>query len=348
MQRGHALHRFAGAQGWTYTIETVMAYFLVSGVAGFIGSNVARLLLEQGNRVRGVDNFNDSCDPRLKHWRVDQLRQHPEFELSELDVADRDAVRAFTSSLEAPRAVIHLAARAGVRPSVRDPWTYYDSNVIGTLNMLNLCLELGTRKFVFASSSSVYGDAAEAPFQEDMDTDHPLSPYAASKKAAENLCYSYHHLHGLDITVFRYFTVYGPAGRPDMSPYRFVQWIAEGRPVTVYGDGTQSRDFTYVADVARGTVVGLQSVGYGVFNLGSDSPVVLMDFIRQIEQKLGKPAKLIHEARHAADVTRTWANIERAKSILGWQPQVTLSQGLTELVLWYRRERDWAKEIPTG
>ena len=176
-------------------------------------------------------------------------------------------------------------------------------------------------------------------------TDHPLSPYAASKKAAETLCYTYHALYGLDVTVFRYFTVYGPAGRRDMMPFRLVQWISEGRPVTVYGDGTQSRDFTYVDDIARGTIAGLQPLGYEIINLGLDRPAKLMDLIRTVEEQVGRQAVLEHKPRHPADVTATWAEISKARRLLGWQPETSLQDGIARLVAWYRSERYWASDI---
>ena len=200
------------------------------------------------------------------------------------------------------------------------------------------------------------------PFREDAGTDHPLSPYAASKKAAEALCYTYHHLYAIDVTVFRYFTVYGPAGRPDMSPFRFVQWINEGRPVTVYGDGQQSRDFTYVEDIARGTVAGLAPLGYEVINLGSDQPVVLMDAIHLIERLLGRKAALKFEPAHASDMRRTWANIDKAGRLLampsasasapaqtgtGWRPLVGFEEGFRRIVAWYLDNRGWASQVET-
>jgi nucleoside-diphosphate-sugar epimerase len=243
--------------------------------------------------------------------------------------------------------VINLAARAGVRQSVQDPWIYVATNVTGTLNLLEFCRESGVGKFVLASTSSLYGARNPRPFREDADTDGPLSPYAASKKAAEAMCYAYHHLYDLDVTVFRYFTVYGPAGRPDMSVFRFVQWISEGQPVTVYGDGQQSRDFTHVADIARGTVAGLRPLGYEVINLGSDEPVVLMDAIRQIEEITGRPAQLEFLPRHRADVLATWADISKAERLLGWRPRLSFREGLEGAVAWYRDNQDWAREIVT-
>jgi len=259
--------------------------------------------------------------------------------------------------------VINLAARAGVRYSVENPWVYFETNVTGTLNLLELCRQYGVKKFVLASSSSVYGDVSAAgdvnrlagsnvptflPFREDQPTDRPLSPYAASKKAAEALCYTYHYLHGLDVTVFRYFTVYGPAGRPDMMPFRLVQWVSEGRPVTVFGDGGQSRDFTYVDDIARGTIAGLQPLGYEIINLGSDRPVVLLDAIRLVEELTDQKAQLVHKPVHPADVRATWADIGKAERLLDWRPQIAFRDGMAWLVEWYRENRFWAKDVLTG
>ena len=213
---------------------------------------------------------------------------------------------------------------------------------------LELCREFGVKKFVLASTSSLYGANNPRPFREDANTDGPLSPYAASKKAAEALCYTYHYLYGIDVTVLRYFTVYGPAGRPEMSLFRFVQWISERRPVIVYGDGQQSRDFTYVDDIVRGTISGLRPVGYEVINLGSDRPVVLMDAIHIIEGQVGEKASIQYKACHPADVLATWADIGKAERLLGWRPQSSFEQGIARTVAWYKANRDWAKDIDTG
>lgn len=323
-----------------------MATYLVTGAAGFIGSRVAELLLAAGHGVVGVDNLNDAYDARLKEWRLGRLVGKPGFVLRRLDIADRKALRAAFGETRFD-AVVNLAARAGVRQSVEDPWVYFQTNTTGTLNLLEACREHGVGKLVLASSSSLYGDSAEQPYREDQNTDRPLSPYAASKKAAEALCYTYHHLYGLDVTVFRYFTVYGPAGRPDMALFRFVQWIGEGRPVTVYGDGRQSRDFTYVDDIARGTIAGLRPLGYEVINLGSDKPVALMDAIRLIERLVGRPASLVMRPRHPADVRATWADIGKAERLLGWRPQSSLEEGVGKLVAWYLENRAWAKDVQT-
>jgi len=325
-----------------------MARYLVTGAAGFIGSNVVHQLLERGDDVIGVDNLNDAYDVRLKQWRLARLEGRDGFRFLRADITDRDAfARVFTDGARFD-GVINLAARAGVRPSVENPWIYNAANADGTLNLLDLCVKHDVPKFVLSSTSSLYGGDNPRPYREDASTDRPLSPYAASKKAAEVMCYTYHYLHGLDVTVFRYFTVYGPAGRPDMSLFRFTQWIREGRTVQVFGDGRQERDFTFVEDVARGTIAGLQRVGYEVFNLGSDSPHLLIDTIRIIEQLTGEQARIEYSDAHRADVRATWANIDKSRRMLGWEPRTDLAEGLRRLVEWYDENRDWAHEIRTG
>lgn len=321
--------------------------YLVTGCAGFIGWKVTEFLLEMGHTVVGIDNINAAYDTQVKQWRLQQLEGTPNFQFHRADICDREALQQLFNT--AYDAVINLAARAGVRQSVENPWVYVDTNVTGTLNLLELCREFEVPKFVLASTSSLYGANNPLPFSEASNTDGPLSPYAASKKGAESLCHSYHHLYGIDVTIFRFFTVYGPAGRPDMSAFRFVQWISEGKPVLVYGDGKQSsRDYTYLEDIARGVIAGLRPLKYEVINLGSDSPIVLIDTIRLIEELVGKKAELSHQPFHRADVRATWANIQKAEDLLGWQPQVTFREGITALVEWYQAHREWAKNIETG
>lgn len=324
-----------------------MARYLVTGAAGFIGSNVAAQLLERGDQVMGIDNLNDAYDVRLKQWRLDRLLPRAGFDFHHVDICDRDALAPLFTGAPID-GVVNLAARAGVRPSVENPWLYNDANSTGTLNLLELCAQRSVPKFVLSSTSSLYGGDNPRPYSETANTDHPLSPYAASKKAAEVMCYTYHYLYGLDVTVLRYFTVYGPAGRPDMSLFRFVQWISEGRPVKVFGDGRQERDFTFVEDVARGTVAALRPVGYDTVNLGSDEPVVLIDAIRLIEELTGREGQLEYSEAHKADVRATWADITKAGTLLDWRPETSFRQGVQRLVEWYNDNRDWAREIETG
>ena len=326
-----------------------MGTYLVTGAAGFIASKVASFLLEDGHTVLGVDNLNEAYDVRLKRWRLTQVQDHPKFTFKPIDITDMGAIRPLFQQPDPPfDGVINLAAWAGVRRSVQDPWIYLETNAKGTLNLLDLCRTHGVDKFILASTSSLYGKDNPMPYQEDQDTSRPLSPYAASKKAAEAMCHTYHYLYDLDITVFRYFTVYGPAGRPDMSLFRFTQWIFEGRPVTIYGDGTQKRDFTFVDDIARGTIAGLKPLGYEIINLGSDTPVVLMDTVKEIERLSGREANLVFEPSHPADVYATWADISKAERLLGWRPQTSYREGIAALVEWYKNNREWAKEINTN
>ena len=321
---------------------------LVTGCAGFIGSKVAQLLLEQGHAVQGVDILAAPSGDRLRQWRLAPLRQHSGFALRRLDISDLESLGPiFRSSGGAGRveAVFNLGALAGVRSSVLNPRAFYEANVMGTLNLLELCREFGVGKFILASTSSVYGDAATGPVGEEAHSSRPLSPYAASKKAAETLLYSYHHLYGIDAVALRYFTVYGPGGRPDMSIFRFTRRIAEGEPITVYGDGTQQRDFTYVDDVARGTVAALGLERYETINLGSDRPVALNDVIRIIEEAVGQAAQIKHQERHPADPMLTWADISRAGRLLGWTPEVGIEEGIRRTVSWYMDHRDWARTL---
>ena len=329
-----------------------MATYLVTGAAGFIGSKVIEFLLADGHTVVGVDNLNDAYDVRLKRWRLDQIRKRPNFQFCQVDICDRKQLRGLFQPESTDRnpkfqAVINLAARAGVRQSVENPWIYSDTNITGTLNLLELCREFDVQGFILASTSSLYGAHNPRPFREDADTNKPLSPYAASKKGAEALCYTYHYLYGIHVTIPRYFTVYGPAGRPDMSLFRFVQWISEGRPVTVYGAGKQSRDFTYVDDIALGTIACLGLSGYNIINLGSDQPKILMDAVQLIETLTGKRANLEFRPMHAADVVATWADISKAGNILHWRPRTSFEDGIRALVSWYQEYRDWAKDVQT-
>jgi nucleoside-diphosphate-sugar epimerase len=310
---------------------------IVTGCAGFIGWKISEMLLDFGKEVIGIDNLNDAYDVRLKEWRLNQLLPRDKFKFYKLDISQKETIFDFFNQINANsgNAIINLAARAGVRQSLENPWVYYETNAIGTLNLLECCKNHGIKKFVLASTSSLYGNHNKIPFREDDDTNRPLSPYAASKKAAETLCFTYHHLYGLDITVFRYFTVYGPAGRPDMSIFRFIKWILEDQPLIIYGDGSQSRDFTYVDDIARGTILGLKSLGYEIINLGSDSPHSLIEIINIIEDLTGKKAVIKHEPFHKADIEKTWANINKPKKTLKWLPNTTINEGIRKTIDWF-------------
>ena len=324
-----------------------MARYLVTGAAGFIGARVSELLLDQGNEVIGLDNLNEAYDVRLKDWRLGRLQKQPAFQFQAIDILDRAKLQSVWD-LGPFEAVYNLAARAGVRASVQDPWTYAETNISGLLNLLELCRFQGPKKFVQASTSSLYGKMNARPFDENADTSRPLSPYTATKGASELLCHTYHSLYDLDITILRYFTVYGPAGRPDMSIFRFIQWIAEDRPVRVYGDGKQERDFTFVDDIASGTIAAGAPIGYEIINLGGDQPYSLLDVIHRIEILLEKDANVELLDPAPADVPATWANISKARQLLDWEPQTGLDEGLTACVRWYLDQRTWAKDVFTS
>jgi UDP-glucuronate 4-epimerase len=322
--------------------------YLVTGAAGFIASQVSKQLLDQGERVVGVDNLNDYYDVRLKSWRLEQLKAHPNaenFSFACLDIEDQAKLSDLFKAEGSFDAVLNLAARAGVRYSIENPHVYLSTNAEGTLNLLECMRVHGCKKLVLASTSSLYA-GQKMPFTEDLAVNEPLSPYAASKKAGELMAYSYHKLYQMDISVVRYFTVFGPAGRPDMSPYRFIKWIAEEETIQMFGDGSQSRDFTYVDDIARGTIAAIQDVGYEIINLGGGrNPVSLNTIISKLEELLGKKAKIDHKPFHVADLMETWADISKAKNLLGWEPQVSLDEGLEESVQWYMDNQLWLKEV---
>jgi nucleoside-diphosphate-sugar epimerase len=323
-----------------------MANYLVTGAAGFIASRVSELLLAAGHTVTGVDNLNDAYDVRIKEFRLNRLLARPGFTFLRLDISQREAIDRLAAA-GSFAAVINLAARAGVRQSVENPWVYVDTNITGTLNLLELCRMQGIPKFILASTSSIYGENAPLPTPENANSDLPLQVYAASKKGAEALCHVYHYLNGLDVTIFRYFTVYGPAPRPDMVMFRFTQWISEGRPVLLNGDGEQSRGFTYVDDIARGTILGLKPVGYEIINLGGSQVITINQLIRTLEGLIGRKAQVTRLPRHPADMSTNHANVQKAGELLGWEPVVSLEEGIAHLVAWYKAERSWAANIIT-
>ena len=320
-----------------------MAHYIVTGSSGFIASHTCESLLLSGHKVTGIDNMNDAYDVRIKEHRLKKLNQHPNFIYSNADITDLGALT--TLIKDQYDAIINLGARAGVRASADNPYIYYDTNVTGTLNLLEISKKHEIPKFVLASTSSVYGSVNSIPYSEDDLTDFPLSQYAASKKAAENLTHTYHNLYGLDVTILRYFTVYGPAGRPDMSIMRFIKWIIEEEEIQLFGDGNQSRDFTYVGDIAKGTILGTKKLGYEIINLGSDNPVSLLEIIAIIEKHTGKKAIIKNLPENPLDIKATWANINKATEILEWEPSVEIENGLRQCIEWYTENRDWAKDI---
>jgi UDP-glucuronate 4-epimerase len=323
-----------------------MSLVLVTGCAGFIGSRVCSMLIEDGHEVVGIDNLNNYYDPSLKQYRLRRLRffgNKFKFELLNIENKNKLIELFKTHSFET---VYNLAARAGVQNSLKDPYIYLSTNAVGTLNLLEAMKETNVKKMVLASTSSLYA-GQQMPFTEDLAVNTPLSPYAASKKAAELMAYSYHHLYGLDISVVRYFTVFGPAGRPDMSIFRFIKWIDEGRPLEIFGDGSQSRDFTYVDDIARGTIQASKSLGYEILNLGGGkSPKSLnwtIDFICK-ERNLPVPARSTKDF-HVADIVATQANISKANQLIGYEPKISFEEGLLNTLQWHKENSHWLKNI---
>lgn len=317
---------------------------LITGSAGFIGSRTAQLALEAGYEVVGIDNLNDYYDQRVKHHRLVPLLNAPGFNFAELDIEDGLALDSIFSKYQFD-AVINLAARAGVRASIEDPQVYLSTNTLGTLNLLERMVKHKVGKFVIASTSSLYAGQS-MPFTEDANVTRPISPYAATKLAAEALSYVWHHLHKIDVSVLRYFTVYGPAGRPDMAPFRFSEWIRRDLPIQLFGDGEQTRDFTYIDDIARGTLAALKPVGYEIFNLGGgNQPVSINHMIASLSKHIGKDANIIYLPVVAADMQDTSADVSKANRMLGWVPEVTPEEGFRLTAEWHAKESAWLDAV---
>lgn len=316
---------------------------LLTGCAGFIGARVTEFLLEQGRVVLGVDDLNDYYDVRLKEWRLNNLKKYRNFKFVKADIADFSMMEKLFRKYRI-KVIYNLAARAGVRASIVDPHVYFRVNVDGALNLLELARRSDVQKFILSSSSSVYA-GAKMPFREDAVINSPLSPYAASKRSAELISYTYHHLYNMNIIILRYFTVYGPAGRPDMSPFKFIKLISESRPLPVFGDGTQMRDFTYIDDIARGTVQAEKLNGFEIINLGNNKPHKLKELISLIEKLLGKKARIKKESFERSDMKSTWADIHKAERLLGWKPEVTLEEGIEKTIAWFRENQDLVRRL---
>lgn len=309
---------------------------LVTGAAGFIGSHVVEALQRRGQKVVGLDNFDDFYDRGLKERNLAAARAGQGFELVEGDIRDGDLLRRILSE-KSVDVVLHLAARAGVRYSIARPELYADVNVRGTAAVFEAARQAGVDKVVYASSSSVYGARATPPFAEDGDVDHPVSPYAATKRACELLASTYHHLHGMHLAGLRFFTVYGPRQRPDMAIARFTELIDEGRPAPVYGDGANRRDFTYIDDVVQGVLGALdRAVGLRIYNLGESATTTVDELVQMIGAALGKTPRIERRPPAPGDVPLTYADIRRARAELGYDPQVPLAEGLRRYVAWRR------------
>jgi len=311
---------------------------LVTGGAGFIGSHLVERLLSEGHRVVALDNFDEFYDPALKRRNLTRAAQTPGFRLVEGDLRGAEQLRNIFQE-ENFEIVAHLAARAGVRPSLKNPLLYTEVNIRGTLNLLEACKNSGVRRFVFASSSSVYGNNPKIPFAEDDPVDNPISPYAATKKAAELICYTYHHLYGLDIACLRYFTVYGPRQRPEMAIHQFTRLIHQDKKISLFGDGSSRRDYTYIDDAIEGTMGALfREHGYEIYNIGESQTTTLSQLIQSIEEKVGKKARIDYLPAQPGDVQRTFADIRKAGAKLGYHPRTGIQEGLARFVRWYLDE----------
>ncbi|MGD2093614.1 MAG: GDP-mannose 4,6-dehydratase [Phycisphaerales bacterium] len=308
---------------------------LVTGAAGFIGSHLCERLLSDGCEVIGVDNFDDFYDPQIKRRNVEDCLRNKNFKLVEADIRDSTAMdNALSDDIEI---IVHLAARTGVRPSIEEPLLYADVNINGTMILLEAAKEHKVNKFIFGSSSSVYGNNEKVPFSENDNVDFPISPYAATKIACELTCHTYSHLYGMSITCLRFFTVYGPRQRPDLAIHKFAKLIEQDKPIPVYGDGSMMRDFTYIDDIIAGAIAAMEKCeGFNIYNLGESKPITVNDLIAEIEKALGKSVKKEHLPLQPGDVERTYADVTKASRELGYNPSTSIQLGLENFVGWLR------------
>jgi len=319
-----------------------MAHILITGAAGFIGSHLSEALLAKGYKVTGIDNFDPFYHRSIKEANLSDALQHPDYTFIEADITRKTDLDSLDSSFQA---IIHLAAKAGVRPSIEDPESYMETNFRGTQNILEWMVKRDIKNLVFASSSSVYGNNKKIPFSERDPVDHPISPYAYTKKACELMIHTFHHLYDISTLCLRFFTVYGPRQRPDLAIHKFLNLINEGKDITMYGDGSTSRDYTYVANTVSGIIQALNyTTGqpgpvYEVINLGNNQPVKLHDMIEQLIEAAGKQTNIIQTGMQPGDVDITYANIDKAVKLLGYNPEMDFRSGLEEFVKWYEQNQ---------
>jgi len=308
---------------------------LLTGGAGFIGSHLSEYLLKRGDKIDCLDNFNDYYDPKIKWENIKPVLSHPSWQLIQGDILDQRLLQKIFTEKEY-EVIVHLAARAGVRPSLKEPLLYQEVNIRGTMNLLEMAKEFQVKRFIFASTSSVYGNNTKVPFSEDNPVDQPVSPYAATKRAGEIIAYTYHHLYCLSITCLRFFTVYGPRQRPDMAIHKFTDLIYQARPIPMYGDGSSKRDYTYISDIIQGVVQAIDRCeGYHIYNLGEANTISLKELIRLIEKYLGKKARIDLMPFQPGDVPITYADVTRARKELNYQPNVPIETGIKHFVEWY-------------
>jgi UDP-glucuronate 4-epimerase len=316
-----------------------MKTVLITGVAGFIGSNTAKKILAAGDRVIGIDNLNDYYKTDWKKQNLLELEENPNFTFHQVDIRDLEALQKIAEK-EKIKVIIHLAARAGVRASIENPLLYEEVNVRGTFNMLELAKDHQIKQFVFASSSSVYGNQEKIPFSETDSVDNPISPYAATKKAAELIAHTYAHLYGINCIALRFFTVYGPGGRPDMAPYLFTEAILTNKKIKKFGDGSSRRDYTYIDDIVEGVIAATKlDRNYEIINLGNNTPVSLNEFIQTLEEITNQKMSFEQLDMQPGDVEQTYADISKAQRLLGYQPKTSFKDGLEKFVNWYKENR---------
>ena len=313
---------------------------LITGGAGFIGSHLCEKLIDLNHKIICIDNFNNYYNPKIKENNLKNIIDNKNFTLYRLDILNKEKINEIFSAQKI-NIIIHLAARAGVRPSLSNALLYEAVNVQGTINLLEACKDYGIKKFIFASSSSVYGDNKKVPFSEDDNVDNPVSPYAATKKSGELICYTYHHLYDISILCFRLFTVYGPRQRPEMAIHKFTRHILEEKPIEVFGDGTSSRDYTYIDDIIPGIISSLDKInGYEIINLGNSKPINLLKLINLIEKAINCKAVIKYADTQPGDVFTTYADIRKAKKMLKYQPEISIEKGIENFIKWYKKKEE--------